>query len=131
MYHESKELTIPNTTPQIKKGKWSALANAIRKGCKLIPKQCYGYFSEHEQWRTFLCTKGKVLPDSVCAMGAAMIGGYKIFGKFSAPTMEQGYNKCPECLYNLKETDNALIPHLNDIHHWTREHIADWLDTLE
>jgi len=125
MYRESKELTTPNTTPQIKKGKCSALANAIRKGCKLVPKQYYGFYSEHEQWHTFRHTEDKVLPDSVCAMGAAIISGYEFIGESSAPTMKQGYNKCPECFYNLKETDNALIPHLNDVHHWTREHIAD------
>lgn len=38
----------------------------------------------------------------------------------------------PKCGYGKKKSSlNAIIIHLNDGHKWTREQIADWLDTLD
>lgn len=36
---------------------------------------------------------------------------------------------CPQC--QRVEPIYRLIPHLNDKHHWTRERIADYVETLE
>lgn len=36
---------------------------------------------------------------------------------------------CPEC--STAGTLDSVIIHVNDGHHWTRERIADWLDTLD
>lgn len=40
---------------------------------------------------------------------------------------------CPECggRQNFPNGQNNLIPHLNDYHKWSREAIADWLETME
>lgn len=37
---------------------------------------------------------------------------------------------CPAC-HGIYEHVHRLIPHLNDEHKWTRERIADWVQTLE
>lgn len=42
--------------------------------------------------------------------------------------------ECPCSCYSLAPTKSTLancIVHLNDSHEWTRERIADWLDTLD
>jgi hypothetical protein len=36
---------------------------------------------------------------------------------------------CPACPVDTKGTN--LIPHLNDEHRWTREQIADFVETIE
>ena len=45
---------------------------------------------------------------------------------------------CPACALEPPATASApamavfrLIPHLNDDHRWTREQIADWVETIE
>ncbi len=37
---------------------------------------------------------------------------------------------CPDCGTAGTVPISTLIPHINDSHKWTRERIADWLDTL-
>lgn len=42
---------------------------------------------------------------------------------------------CPDPIYDVCHYDkslsvSALVPHLNDCHQWSREKIADWLDSL-
>lgn len=41
-------------------------------------------------------------------------------------------NGCPACVNDQRQrhVTDAVI-HLNDVHKWTREEIADWLDTLD
>lgn len=42
---------------------------------------------------------------------------------------------CPECAYrNVAISPMAIslvVPHLNDVHRWTRERIADWVEVQE
>ncbi len=35
---------------------------------------------------------------------------------------------CPVC---GKREEHLIVPHLNDTHRWTRERIADWVETIE
>jgi hypothetical protein len=105
MYLPSKELV----SAPAKTGKWSKLAEAIRKGCKLRPVQCFGSFTEGR--------------DSACALYAARLGG----GSFPRHPILKEIGGCPVCREG--SYDNVL-PHLNDIHRMTREKIADFLDTL-
>ena len=109
MYRESKELSVLAIV-----GKWHELAEAIRAGCKLRPVQCFDQFHDSEQ--------------SACALGAAAeildMAGWDI----PQPTMDDG--RCPiGCSHEIRRRDN-LIPHLNDDHRWSREDIADFLDSL-
>lgn len=46
------------------------------------------------------------------------------------PSISTETAKCPVCLDHTASILN-LIPHINDTHKWSREAIADWLDTLD
>lgn len=48
--------------------------------------------------------------------------------KRSFPVLEQ-YANCPICL--MPEPLYSLIMHLNDLHEWTRNEIADYLESLD
>lgn len=37
---------------------------------------------------------------------------------------------CPQCRNKYRDTQDVII-HLNNGHKWTRERIADWIETLE
>lgn len=65
---------------------------------------------------------------SACANGAAMqaVGGYSIWVEW--PWLRTDVT-CPAC--KLSGTTGVAIAHLNDIHRWTREAIADWVATIE
>lgn len=118
MFQESKELTI-TTAPRT--GKWRALAEAIRMGSALIPRQEFGgRFYETE---------------TACALGAAAfylnIDPYNLLNnspEAKAPNcpIRSNCNLLPPWIHGTF----AVIPHLNDDHRWTRERIADWLDQL-
>jgi len=109
MFQESKELTV---TSAPRTGKWHELAEAIRRGIAKAPKQCFGAIN-----RGFNAT---------CAIGAALDGGASEWGIAEPCPVcgkgDDGGGVGPHCL--------ALLAHLNDDHRWTRERIADWLDTL-
>lgn len=51
------------------------------------------------------------------------------------PGLKSANSVCPsnDCNYGngIPSPLKAVIIHLNDSHHWTREQIADWLDTLD
>lgn len=38
---------------------------------------------------------------------------------------------CPMDECSMRSTISSLIPHINDTHKWSREAIADWLDSLD
>jgi hypothetical protein len=75
------------------------------------------------------------------AIGIPMRNGQKRANRKRIPTTWQILAKqrvpCPagtSCLPHNKAnttTIGRLIEHLNDHHRWTREQIADWLETLE
>ena len=90
-----------------------------------------------------------------CALGAAMEGcGERIgaiyrmndiymeddvftetkYGKEWAAHLSDGIDvliPCPAGCEHYRSTIPVMIPHLNDLHGWTREKIADWAETLE
>jgi len=96
------------------------LSESIRLGAMLHPQafgaiEIVGYGTGHE---VVLAT---------CALGAAKQAGYDI----DAPVEEGERLGCPGgCCYPAW-TVLAMIAHLNDFHHWTRERIADFVQTLE
>ena len=105
------------------------LADAIRKGAM-----------QREQG------VGKLYDDDLhvsCALGAAAEG---VFGPLEYQRKSQIPDRlrrefpdlrtpdqsvqCPECR-EMESLWDVVGRHLNDEHGWTREQIADWLDTLE
>ena len=100
------------------------LADAIAAGAKRRPTQAFGeYFSE----------KG-----GSCALGAAYEGAYALpRDPEEAHTIRPRMGRLFDCLENVRRQCpvgckkrlplNAIILHLNDDHHWTREQIVEWL----
>ena len=100
------------------------LADAIRRGASCRPDQAFGdYF------------RGR---SASCALGAAYEGMYRLPGDMDGrrPTkaLEQYFDclegtvrRCPVVGCHKVISLGALIVHLNDAHHWTREAIAGWV----
>ena len=97
------------------------LAEAIAEGAKRRPEQAFGeYFSDS---------------GGSCALGAAYEGAYAL--PHDAHTIRPRMERLFDCLENVRRRCpvgckkrlplNAIILHLNDDHHWTREQIAEWL----
>jgi hypothetical protein len=101
----------------------AALAEAILEGAKRRPKQSFG---------TYFDGKG-----GSCALGAAYEGIY-LLPRNVGEAMPHRLDRFFHCLENVSRRCpagckkhipiGAMIIHLNDDHHWTREQIADWLE---
>ena len=98
------------------------LAAAIRLGAERRPVQAYGSYFEGRR--------------SSCALGAAYEGMYRLPEQAESlrprrlerlfDCLENTLRSCPEgCKKRLAL--GAMILHLNDDHHWTRERIAQWV----
>ena len=110
------------------------LSEAIRKGCKVRPRQCFGRFLDGD--------------DGACAGGAALIAAgispdaieceaeYAPWPIEAGPAFPDGVNllteSCPAPRCNIARsggvTVRGIAAHLNDTHRWSREQIADWLE---
>lgn len=102
------------------------MSEAIREGAKLRP-----------QARGWTIKDGKT-----CATGAALEAiegtvnesdlGY-VERLFSLYPYTRTKADCPEACghYDGDSTVLSMIAHLNDVHRWTREAIADWLEEIE
>lgn len=98
------------------------LAVAILAGAKRRPEQAFGDYYRGRQ--------------SSCALGAAYEGIYRLPEKAEGihperldrlfECLEGAVRLCPECAKKRLPL-GALIVHLNDAHHWTREQIAAWV----
>lgn len=73
---------------------------------------------------------------SSCALGAAMIA-VRYHNRCGTPwelkalfPITASIVRCPSCA-GTPAVLSACIVHLNDAHRWTREQIADWVETLE
>ena len=97
------------------------LADAIAAGARRRPAQAFGeYFDDH---------------GGSCALGAAYEGAYVL--PEDAHQIRPRLDRIFDCLENVRRRCpvgcqkrlplNAIILHLNDDHHWTREQIAEWL----
>lgn len=95
-------------------------SEAIRLGCLIAPVQCEGDWSRAD--------------NEACAAGAMNLG-------WGLPVADDGWindndtpdrwvdRVCPESGCDVASYSH-LIPHVNDDHHWSRERIADWLESL-
>jgi hypothetical protein len=124
MFRETKELPLTDA-PRIVgipgTGIFKELAAAIRRG-SLVTEQC---FETPFRWHL---VDGKHVPYAACAMGAASLGGFtRGMGEhINDNKVLSDIRNCPDCGH----TNQDIVPHLNDFHQWTRERIADWLDTF-
>ena len=98
------------------------LWKAIVKGSKYRP-QCGGDFFG--------------LEGGSCALGAAVegivgpnFGGKEAFARSIYMATKETYRVCPKCKETMKPYGHA-IAHVNDLHGWSREAIAEWVKTIE
>lgn len=89
------------------------LSEAIRLGAMLHPQGFY--------WSHLKDTNGTVI--ATCALGAAYDAGYAHPFEVATPA------RCPRC--HGSASLSWIVAHLNDTHRWTREAIADWVETVE
>lgn len=98
------------------------LAAAIREGADRRPEQAFGNYFVGRQ--------------ASCALGAAYEGMYRLPAEAGGlrprqlerlfECLEGTLRRCPEgCRKRLAL--GAVILHLNDDHHWSRERIAAWV----
>jgi hypothetical protein len=100
------------------------LSEAIRLGSMLGPQIRGRYYGPNH---------------SSCAIGAALLAIGKDAETSPAPYFPQLHivAVCPSCNLLPKRFPNshfslwAIIAHLNDAHRWTRQQIADWVETIE
>lgn len=91
------------------------LSEAIRLGAMLKPQGFEG-------------TGSRQCP-ATCAYGAALDAISRDgFPSDIWPWIDQTLFQCPAC---DQKHGMYIIPHLNNDHRWTRERIADWVETLE
>jgi|SRR5713101_6209544 len=88
------------------------LAAAVRRGSMIAPAQAFNAFSYGGA--------------SACVARAAWLGG---FGRDGSDTDMSLFLPYP-CDCQRDVSTATVLPHLNDVHRWSRERIADWLDTL-
>lgn len=101
------------------------ISEAIRIGCKSVPEQGFGSFCEGYE-------------GAACAVGTAVIAELGIRPRSFATEIHVLWSEimgtddigCPEhgCVQIGSVLGTAF--HLNDFHRWTREQIADWLESL-
>ena len=107
------------------------LSDAIREGCKTTTQEHGSYIERNDAGE----------PVRACALGAAMIGvgdndytnamfELEVFW----PELDTGNramrHPCPAPFCPVAGNLFLVITHLNDTHCWTREDIADFIDTL-
>lgn len=110
------------------------LSEAIRLGA-MLHEQCAGMMELRN-------SDGDVI--ATCALGSARAAGFPIKENRRGYAVEHSADESILC--PLRNPDGApcrvwdaatirglylVIAHLNDVHEWTREQIADWVETVE
>lgn len=107
------------------------LSEAIRLGAMMKP-QCFNGMTNPDQ--TESCAVGAAY-DAIGLLGRLRPGldrvNIKELVAEAAPhwiPIIDAPSACPACGYGMKW---LAIAHINDKHRWTRERIADWVETIE
>ena len=100
------------------------LSEAIRLGAMLRP-QAFGVKFDG----VGTCALGAAL-DASGALGMSETVEAKRYREWNLNAWFQEAT-CPECGRIRSLFMEGTIPHLNDKHRWTRERIADWVETIE
>lgn len=101
------------------------LSEAIRLGAMDHP-QAFGVLVTADGAR---CALGSAL----LAVGIPVIDSVFVHAKAFAqwPILGKHGQQCPVCEWFYLCNVAGAIAHLNDCHRWTREQIADWVETIE
>lgn len=97
------------------------LSEAIRLG-SVLHRQGFGSF--------YSILNGEKV---TCAAGAAReaIGAHNFDNWLGDVLRTEHPYRCFECNAFITQNLCGIIAHLNDAHRWTRERIADWVETVE
>ncbi len=112
------------------------LSEAIRLGAMMKP-QAFGTWFDGEG----TCATGAAL-DAMGFLGnpeafpsreieEVLIAPYLASPQFKRHSAELGGNRKRPCRCNGKDGVGPIMVHLNNRHRWTRERIADWVETIE
>lgn len=112
------------------------LSEAIRLGAMLRPQGHGAYFRNEGgfvvRWNAseqlVSCVMGAAAEAAGCQVGAGVMDVFRRFWPFALECLPC---LCPVCEVQTLSGITAMLVHLNDGHHWTREHIADWVATIE
>jgi hypothetical protein len=104
--------------------KYCSLSSAIRAGSALGPQAFDRWFGKN---------------GATCALGAARVAEFGLEHEGGIdlgaiwPYCITAYASCPDggCSEYGKVRIFGLVVHLNDFHRWTRDQIADWLESEE
>jgi len=101
------------------------LSEAIRLGAMLHPQR-FGSYATYRDERGRFCSSNAPIATiaATCALGAASAAGLTTDDAIDSPRFT-----CPACNWHTQRL--ALVIHLNDRHRWTRERIADWVESVE
>lgn len=99
------------------------ISEAMRLGAMMHPQGFGRLFDHRFNDRT---RQNEVI--SSCALGAVLDGGLLSTDLRCIEVYEK--RLCPAC-QEPQANIEYIIVHLNDHHRWTREAIADWLETVE
>ena len=101
------------------------LSEAIRAGAQMRPRQAFYQLYDSAS-------------EGTCALGAAAeaIGildkensSYTGKAPVEWKPVAKSRQRCPEC--RVRDDLQGCIRHLNNVHRWSREHIADWVHRKE
>lgn len=108
-------------------------SEAMRLGATLHKQAFMSFFNLGCDGETRLrivatCALGSIS----AALGATAAEQPELYAEAYPWIVQDGDQRlCPaECGGVMGRTDGMIV-HLNDDHHWTREQIADWLETVE
>jgi hypothetical protein len=107
------------------------LSEAIRAGAKIRP-QCHGGLFQIDGGEIKSCALGAALEGAglYTPSEEEILASTTLLNKWSE--LGGGDYLCPSPRHPSEDTEEfhleILIEHLNDVHRWTRERIADWLE---
>lgn len=96
------------------------LSEAIRLGAMLKPQ---GFGLDSVNWP---------VSEQTCAVGAALHAVSSPIGRdlFKVFPIARDLVVCPAC-NKRAEHGCCIVAHVNDVHRWSREQIADWVESIE
>lgn len=104
------------------------LSEAMRLGAMLNPQ---GFIGDSDG--TPAGHSASINGERTCALVAAQraIGHDGLSWTAGWPWLTKGPSTCPACGSETEHGPFITIIHLNDFHRWTREQIADWVQSIE
>jgi hypothetical protein len=108
------------------------LSEALRLGAMLRPQQAYGALFNDSNGGT--CALGAIAD----AVGLLDTENNKYYGPIPEPIRSLWRpvanvvcaSACPQCGERAFGSDRVIV-HLNNEHKWSRERIADWIESIE